>query len=82
MKFKVMKFKTVYSTNDTAINLIKNKRKKVGCVCAKKQTNGRGRIGKKWISQKGNIFISLFFKFDQKKISFKHFHFLKRLHSL
>ena len=69
MKFKVMKFKTVYSTNDTAINLIKNKRKKVGCVCAKKQTNGRGTHGKKWISKVGNLFLSIFFPLKKKKSS-------------
>ena len=73
MKFKVMKFKTVYSTNDTAINLIKNKRKKVGCVCAKKQTNGRGTHGKKWISKVGNLFLSIFFPLKKKYPPFSEF---------
>ena len=30
-------------------------------------------LPKKWISKKGNLFISLFFKFDQRKINFKQF---------
>ena len=34
-------------------------------------------LGKKWISKKGNLFISIFFKFDQKKINFKQFAILK-----
>ncbi len=42
-------------------------------ITSDKQTKGRGRIGKKWISKKGNLFISIFFKFDQKKINFKQF---------
>ena len=30
-------------------------------------------MGKKWISQKGNLFISIFFEINQKKINFKQF---------
>jgi len=30
-------------------------------------------MGKKWISQKGNLFISIFFEMNQKNINFKHF---------
>ena len=37
------------------------------------QTKGRGRVGKKWISKNGNLFISLLFKYDPKKINFKQF---------
>ena len=42
-------------------------------IISEKQTNGRGRVGKKWVSKKGNIFLSLFFKFNQRKINFKQF---------
>ena len=38
---------------------------------SEKQNKGRGRVGKKWISKKGNLFISIFFKFDNRKINFK-----------
>ena len=37
------------------------------------QTKGRGTMGKKWVSQKGNLFISIFFEMNQKNINFKHF---------
>ena len=37
------------------------------------QTKGRGTMGKKWISQKGNLFISIFFEMNQKNINFKTF---------
>ena len=42
-------------------------------ITTKKQTNGRGTIGKKWVSKKGNLFFSLFFKINQKKINFRQF---------
>ena len=60
MKFKIFKFKSVTSTNDTAMSLIKEK-KEIGCVYADNQTKGRGTYGKKWISNKGNLFGTVFF---------------------
>ncbi len=73
MKIKIKKYKKVRSTNDIALKLIKKNVSKPTLITTEKQTNGRGRIGKKWVSNKGNLFISLFFKFDQKKITFKQF---------
>ena len=40
---------------------------------SEKQTKGRGTMGKKWISQKGNLFVSIFFRVDNKKIKFNQF---------
>ena len=73
MKIKIKKYKKVKSTNDIALKLIRKNISEPTLVISEKQTNGRGRVGKKWISKKGNLFISLFFQFDQKKISFKQF---------
>ena len=73
MKIKLKKYKKVKSTNDIAIKLIKKNNTCPMLVTSEQQTNGRGRVGKKWISQKGNLFMSLFFKIDQKKINFKQF---------
>ena len=61
MKFKVFSYKSISSTNDIAISLIKKNKKKNGCVHAIKQTKGRGTHGKRWISKKGNFFGSIFF---------------------
>ena len=36
-------------------------------ITSLKQTKGRGTMGKKWISKKGNLFISIFFEINQKK---------------
>ncbi len=73
MKIKIKNYKKVKSTNDVAMNLIKRNILEPTLITTEKQTNGRGRIGKKWISLKGNLFITLFFEFDQKKINFKQF---------
>ena len=64
MKFEIFKFENVTSTNDVAINLIKEKQKQIGCVYADAQTKGRGTRGKEWISDKGNLFGSIFFPLE------------------
>ena len=71
MKLRIFKFKKVKSTNNTAIRIIKNSNLNFGMVYSEAQNNGRGQYGKKWISYKGNLFVSLFFKIDKLKISFK-----------
>ena len=79
MKIKIKNYKKVKSTNDVAMKLIKRNILEPTLITTEKQTNGRGRIGKKWISLKGNLFITLFFEFDQKKINFKQFAVLNAL---
>jgi len=73
MKFEVFKFKNVTSTNDIAISLIKEKQKKTGCVYADTQTKGRGTHGKEWISDKGNLFGSIFFPLKNNYPPFNEF---------
>ena len=73
MKFKIYKFKSVTSTNDVAINLIREEKKRHGCVYADLQTKGRGTRGKKWVSNKGNLFSSLFFPLKKKYPTFDEF---------
>ena len=65
MKLKKFKFIKVRSTNDTAIRLIRNGNN-YGIVTTENQTKGKGQRGNKWISKKGNIFISIFFKVNNK----------------
>ena len=60
MKFKIFRFKKVKSTNKTAIRIIKNSNYKYGMVITVSQTMGKGQYGKKWISYKGNLFVSFF----------------------
>ena len=73
MKIKIKKYKKVKSTNEIALRLIKKNYSEPTLIISEKQTNGKGRVGKKWVSKKGNIFLSLFFKFNQRKINFKQF---------
>ena len=60
MKFKIFRFKKVESTNNTAIRIIKNSNINYGMIISESQNNGRGQYGKKWISYKGNLFVSFF----------------------
>ena len=71
MKFKIFRFKKVKSTNNSAIKIIKNSNTDYGMIIANEQKNGRGQYGKKWISYKGNLFVSFFYKFDNLTISLK-----------
>ena len=71
MKLKKFNFKIVNSTNDLAIQLIKNTNNKSGIVIAEKQIKGRGQYGKKWTSFNGNLFISIFFPISKVKLSLK-----------
>lgn len=61
MILKNFVFKKVNSTNSLAIKIIKKSKIKSGIVIANLQTNGRGQYGKKWISFRGNVFVSIFF---------------------
>ena len=79
MKIKLIKFKRVKSTNDIAIKLIKSNKVQPTIIYSEKQTKGRGRRGKKWISDKGNLFISIYFQINEKKINFKKFAILNAL---
>jgi BirA family transcriptional regulator, biotin operon repressor / biotin---[acetyl-CoA-carboxylase] ligase len=69
MNLKKFNFKTINSTNDLAIRIIKNRNIESGIVIAEKQIKGRGQYGKKWTSYKGNLFVSIFFSIDQVKLS-------------
>ena len=73
MKFKIFKFKNVTSTNDVAMNLIKEDKKETGCIYAEIQTKGRGTRGRRWISQKGNFFGSIFFPLKKDYPPFNEF---------
>ncbi|MBD1153350.1 biotin--[acetyl-CoA-carboxylase] ligase [Pelagibacterales bacterium SAG-MED24] len=71
MKFKKFRFKKVESTNNLAIRIIKNSNINYGMVIADTQKKGRGQYGKKWISYKGNFFVSFFYRIDQLTLSLK-----------
>ena len=79
MKFEKLKFGKVTSTNDIAIKLIKKNKKKSGYIFADEQTKGRGTQGKKWISNKGNLFSSIFFPLNKNYPTFAEFSIINPL---
>ena len=73
MKLKIIKMKSVQSTNNVALKIINKGKLRPILITSLKQTKGRGTMGKQWISHKGNLFISIFFEINQKKINFKQY---------
>jgi len=69
MKLKKFKFKKVKSTNNTAIRIIKEKNYTLGMVVAETQLKGKGQYGRKWISSKGNLFVSFFNELNKKNLT-------------
>jgi BirA family biotin operon repressor/biotin-[acetyl-CoA-carboxylase] ligase len=82
MNLKKFLFKKVKSTNNTAIRLIRYGNDN-GIVSSETQTKGKGQRANKWISYKGNLFISIFFKinrkFSLKKIATINLSILKKI---
>lgn len=52
MNFTILRFETIESTNTEAINQAKRGADEGLCVVAERQTAGRGRHGRTWISEK------------------------------
>ena len=82
MVYKIFNFKKVNSTNDIAIKKVKKGFTR-GLVQAEFQKKGRGQRGKKWISYKGNLFITIFYKINKKtslkNITFKNCNKIKKI---
>ena len=71
MKLKQFNFKKVKSTNQTAIRLIKSSKNEFGLIVSEAQSKGKGQYGRKWISYKGNIFLSFFYKLENINLSLR-----------
>ena len=82
MKLKKFFYKKINSTNDIAIRKIKNGFSR-GLVFAVEQKKGRGQYGKKWISLKGNLFLSVFVEINKlislKKITYLNCQIIKKI---
>ena len=59
-------FDSIDSTQNFAIQIASNSRENGTIVISQKQTRGRGRLGRKWLSPAGGIWLSIVFhpKFD------------------
>ena len=69
MKIKRFNFKIVNSTNNTAIKIIKQSKLNYGMIVSENQKNGKGQYSRKWISYKGNLFVSIFYNIDDINFS-------------
>ena len=82
MSFKKFFYKKVSSTNDLAIKKI-NRGTTKGIIIADCQKKGRGQQGKKWLSFKGNIFMTIFFNIKKnmniKKITILNCKIIKKV---
>ena len=82
MKLKKYLFKKVQSTNNTALRLIKLGHKN-GVILTEHQSKGRGQQEKRWISKKGNLFMTIFFiisnKLSLKKITNLNISIIKKI---
>ena len=65
MKLKKYLYKKVKSTNNVALRLIKQGNQR-GIILTDQQTKGKGQRKNKWISMKGNLFLSIFFEISKK----------------
>ena len=65
MKLSTYYLKTTTSTNDVAIKKIREGKDR-GIIISQTQKKGRGRYGNKWVSLKGNLFVSIFYKINKK----------------
>ena len=82
MKLKKFLYKKTNSTNDIAKQKIK-KGFCQGLVFTEEQKKGRGQYGKKWISLKGNLFLSFFIEINKqislKKITYLNCQIIKKI---
>jgi BirA family transcriptional regulator, biotin operon repressor / biotin---[acetyl-CoA-carboxylase] ligase len=59
---KIYYFDTIDSTQDYALKLSQRAHENGSIIIAERQTKGRGRLNRKWISPKGGIWLSILLK--------------------
>lgn len=60
--FHLLSYDEVDSTNDEARRLAEGGASHGAFIWAKRQTAGRGRMGREWVSEEGNLFVSVLLK--------------------
>jgi len=60
--YHLLAFDSLDSTNEEAKRLAKAGGAHGAVIWAKKQTGGKGRMGREWVSQDGNLFVSILLK--------------------
>lgn len=57
-------FDEIDSTNEEARRRVSSGQFTDGWIAARKQTSGRGRLGRDWVSPRGNLFSTALFRFE------------------
>lgn len=57
--FHLLAYESLDSTNEEAKRLAEGGAAHGAVIWAKQQTHGRGRLGREWVSEEGNLFVSL-----------------------
>ena len=82
MRLQIIKYDSVDSTNNVAIRRIQKGKIKPAMIIANSQNKGRGQYGKRWVSYKGNIFMTIYFSLKRniglKNLSKKVYTLLKK----
>ena len=66
--WQIIRFDEVESTNDEALKYSQSTNEANCVITAKRQTKGRGRRGRSWVSLDGNLFFSILLKFEVRNL--------------
>jgi len=64
--YHLLSFDTLDSTNEEAKRLARSGGGHGAVIWAKKQNDGKGRLGRSWVSSEGNLFVSLLLQPDKE----------------
>ncbi len=77
--YHLLAYDVLDSTNDEARRLARGGASHGAVIWAKRQTKGRGRMGRAWISDEGNLFVSLLLQPPVELIDASQFSFVTAL---
>lgn len=77
--YHLLSYDEVDSTNEEAKRLARGGGAEGAVLWAKKQMGGRGRMGREWISEEGNLFVSILLKPDRKMAEWPQLSFVTSL---
>src|ERR1700733_4426211 len=80
--YHLLSFDTLDSTNEEAQRLAKGGGCHGAVIWAKKQTEGKGRMGRSWISSDGNLFVSVLLQPDKPLREFTQLSFVAAVATL
>lgn len=77
--YHLLSYDEVDSTNEEAKRLARGGGAEGAVLWAKQQTGGRGRMGRNWISEEGNLFVSILLKPGRKTAEWPQLSFIASL---